>query len=149
MTLRLARPVRGLALAAVISALAAPIASAISDEQARPNARGTSELRATPVRWSRSKPIAASTGATPASAPPACSHCLQSARALRSPLAIAPARVTTPKRPAEKEIKMTSALRVFAALALLAAFAPAAQAMEFSPWAPAVMQKACPVRAVS
>jgi len=33
---------------------------------------------------------------------------------------------------------MTSAVRVFAALALLAVFAPAAQAMEFSPWAPAV-----------
>jgi hypothetical protein len=50
MTLRLARPVRGLALAAVISALAAPIASAISDEQVRPDARVKSELRATPVR---------------------------------------------------------------------------------------------------
>ena len=33
---------------------------------------------------------------------------------------------------------MTAAIRVFSALALLAAFAPAAQAMEFSPWAPAV-----------
>ena len=50
MTLRLARAVRGLALAAVISALAAPIASAISDEQLRPDARGKSEFRATPVR---------------------------------------------------------------------------------------------------
>ncbi len=50
MTLRLARAVRGLALAAVISALAAPIASAISDEQLRADARGKSELRATPVR---------------------------------------------------------------------------------------------------
>jgi hypothetical protein len=50
MTLRLARAVRGLALAAVISALAAPIASAISDEQVRQDAGGKSELRATPVR---------------------------------------------------------------------------------------------------
>ena len=50
MTLRHARAVRGLALAAVISALAAPIASAISGEQVRPDARGNSELRATPVR---------------------------------------------------------------------------------------------------
>jgi hypothetical protein len=50
MTLRLARPVRGLALAAVISALAAPIASAISDEQVRPDARNNSVLPATPVR---------------------------------------------------------------------------------------------------
>ena len=33
---------------------------------------------------------------------------------------------------------MTSAIRVLATFALLAAFAPAAQAMEFSPWAPAV-----------
>ena len=33
---------------------------------------------------------------------------------------------------------MTSAVRVFAALALLDVFAQAAQAMEFSPWAPAV-----------
>jgi hypothetical protein len=33
---------------------------------------------------------------------------------------------------------MTSVLRVLVALALLAVFAPAAQAMEFSPWAPAV-----------
>ena len=50
MTLRLARAVRGLALAAVISALAAPIASAISNEQTRPDARGNSGVRATPVR---------------------------------------------------------------------------------------------------
>jgi hypothetical protein len=50
MTLRLARLVCGLALAAVISALAAPIASAISEEQVRPDARSKSELRATPVR---------------------------------------------------------------------------------------------------
>jgi hypothetical protein len=50
MTLRLARAVRGLALAVVISALAAPIASAISDEQLRPDARSNSELQATPVR---------------------------------------------------------------------------------------------------
>ena len=50
MTLRLARPVRGLALAAVIGALAAPTASAIPVEQLTPDARGNSELRATPVR---------------------------------------------------------------------------------------------------
>ena len=51
MSLRLARAVCGLALAVVMGALAAaPIASAISDEQVRPEARGKSELRATPVR---------------------------------------------------------------------------------------------------
>ena len=50
MTLRLARPVRGLALVAVISALAAPTASAIPVGQLMPEARGNSELRATPVR---------------------------------------------------------------------------------------------------
>jgi hypothetical protein len=33
---------------------------------------------------------------------------------------------------------MTAVLRVVVALALLAVFAPAAQAMEFSPWTPAV-----------
>jgi len=33
---------------------------------------------------------------------------------------------------------MSAAVRVFVALALLAVFAPAAQAMEFSPWATAV-----------
>src|SRR5215211_1967349 len=39
---------------------------------------------------------------------------------------------------------MTAAVRVFAALALLAVFAPAAQAMEFSPWAPAVDAESVP-----
>ena len=50
MTLRLSRPARALALAAVISALAAPTASAIPVEQLMPNARDNPELRATPVR---------------------------------------------------------------------------------------------------
>ena len=50
MTHRLSRPMRGLALAAVITALAAPTASAIPVEQLMPDARGNPELRATPVR---------------------------------------------------------------------------------------------------
>ena len=50
MTLSHPRAVRGLALAAVISALAAPTASAISAEQFKPDARGDSTDRAVPVR---------------------------------------------------------------------------------------------------
>jgi hypothetical protein len=50
MTLSNSRPVRGLALAAVISAVAAPSASAITVEQLVPDSRGDSGLRATPVR---------------------------------------------------------------------------------------------------
>jgi hypothetical protein len=50
MTLTNPRSVRGLALAAVISALAAPSASAIPAEQFMPDARGESEVRAMPVR---------------------------------------------------------------------------------------------------
>jgi hypothetical protein len=50
MTLRLSRSARGVALAAVISALAAPTASAIPVEQLMPDSRGDSGLRATPVR---------------------------------------------------------------------------------------------------
>jgi hypothetical protein len=50
MTLSHSRPARGLALAAAISALAAPTASAIPVEQLMPDARGNPELRATPVR---------------------------------------------------------------------------------------------------
>lgn len=50
MTLANPRSVRGLALAAVISALAAPSASAIPAERFMPGARGESEVRAMPVR---------------------------------------------------------------------------------------------------
>jgi hypothetical protein len=50
MTLTNPRSVRGLALAAVISALAAPTASAIPAEQFLPDARGDSTDRAVPVR---------------------------------------------------------------------------------------------------
>lgn len=50
MTLRHPRSVRGLALAAVISALAAPTASAIPAEQFLQDARGHSSDRAVPVR---------------------------------------------------------------------------------------------------
>ena len=50
MTLRHSRPVRGLALAAVIGAVAAPTASAATVEQLVPDSRGDSELPATPVR---------------------------------------------------------------------------------------------------
>jgi hypothetical protein len=50
MTLSHPRSVRGLALAAVISALAAPSASAISVDEFVPNARGESHVRAIPVR---------------------------------------------------------------------------------------------------
>ena len=88
--------------------------------------------------WSRSEPIAASTGATPASARPARSPSWQSAPALPLPRAVALAPATTRNRSPERRAMMTSVLRVLAALALLAVFAPAAQAMEFSPWATAV-----------
>ena len=50
MTLKHRCAVRGLALAAVISALAAPSASAIPVEQFMPDARGHSSYRAVPVR---------------------------------------------------------------------------------------------------
>jgi hypothetical protein len=50
MTLSLSRPVRGLALAAVISSLAAPTASAIRVEQLVPSSRSESKGRAVPVR---------------------------------------------------------------------------------------------------
>ena len=50
MILRLPRPVCALALAAVIGALAAPIASATSGGRLMPDAPRTSELHATPVR---------------------------------------------------------------------------------------------------
>lgn len=50
MTLTNPRSVRALALAAVISALAAPSASAIPVEQFMPDARGDSTDRAVPVR---------------------------------------------------------------------------------------------------
>jgi hypothetical protein len=50
MTLSHPRSVRGLALAAVMSALAAPTASAIPAEQFIPNARGDSTDRTVPVR---------------------------------------------------------------------------------------------------
>lgn len=50
MTLSQTRSVRGLALAAVMSALAAPSASAIPAEQFLPDSRGDSTDRAVPVR---------------------------------------------------------------------------------------------------
>jgi hypothetical protein len=50
MTLSHFRPVRGLALAVVISSLAAPTASAIPVEQLMPESRGESQVRAVPVR---------------------------------------------------------------------------------------------------
>ena len=50
MTLTKPRSVRGLALAAVMSALAAPSASAVPVEDLVPHARGESEVRAIPVR---------------------------------------------------------------------------------------------------
>jgi hypothetical protein len=50
MTLKHRCAVRGLALAAVISALAAPSASALPVEQFMPDARGDSTDRAVPVR---------------------------------------------------------------------------------------------------
>jgi hypothetical protein len=50
MTLSHPRSVRGLALAAVISAFAAPPASAIPAEQFLPDARGDSTDRSVPVR---------------------------------------------------------------------------------------------------
>jgi hypothetical protein len=50
MTLRNRRPVRTLALAAAISAIAAPAASAIPAEQLIPTTRGDSGDRAVPVR---------------------------------------------------------------------------------------------------
>jgi hypothetical protein len=50
MTLSHPRAVRGLALAAVTSALAAPAASAVPAEQFVPAARGDSTDRAVPVR---------------------------------------------------------------------------------------------------
>jgi hypothetical protein len=50
LTLRLSRSVRGVALAAVISALAAPTASAIPVEQLMPDSRSESQVHAVPVR---------------------------------------------------------------------------------------------------
>src|SRR5829696_973527 len=102
--------------------------------------------RPSPSASSRFGRTAASTGATPASARAAYSRSQRSAPARRSPpatgLAPAPTRNRSADVRAAVRLKgrsiMTSAVRVFAALALLAVFAPAAQAMEFSPWAPAV-----------
>ena len=51
MTLNHPRSVRGLALAAVMSALAAPSASALPVEELAPHARGESDARAVPVRF--------------------------------------------------------------------------------------------------